>query len=107
REPDPNTSEFEAHGLRAARFKGMTKAHWIATTRTPALGYTAHAAPIGMVFYTGTQFPREYRNDAFVAFRGSWNRVPASGYEVVRIHGALLVTDDENGVVYRVSYGAG
>jgi hypothetical protein len=38
-----------------------------------------------MVFYTGAQFPQEYRNDAFVAMRGSWNRRPPVGYEVVRV----------------------
>ena len=38
-----------------------------------------------MTFYTGTQFPEEYRNDAFLVMRGSWNRKPPSGYEVVRI----------------------
>ena len=34
----------------------------------------------------GSQFPASYRGDAFVAMRGSWNRKPASGYEIVRIH---------------------
>ena len=53
--------------------------------KSPALGYTAHAAPIQMVFYAGTQFPAAYRNDAFVAMHGSWNRDPPAGYEVVRI----------------------
>jgi Raf kinase inhibitor-like YbhB/YbcL family protein len=38
-----------------------------------------------MAFYTGSQFPAEYQNDAFVALRGSWNRKPASGYEIVRV----------------------
>ena len=38
-----------------------------------------------MVFYTGTQFPEPYRDDAFVAMHGSWNRAPAAGFEVVRI----------------------
>ena len=55
-------------------------------TVAPVLTYTAHSAPLQMVFYTGRQFPREYRNNAFVAMRGSWNRQPPSGYEVVRIH---------------------
>jgi glucose/arabinose dehydrogenase len=51
----------------------------------PVLSYQAHSAPIGMAFYTESQFPAEYRNDAFVAMRGSWNRKPATGYKVVRI----------------------
>ena len=49
------------------------------------LGYTPHAAPMQMSFYTGAQFPDSYRGDAFVSFHGSWNRKPSSGYEVVRI----------------------
>ncbi len=44
-----------------------------------------HAAALGIVFYTGTMFPAEYRNDAFVALHGSWNRKNRSGYKVIRI----------------------
>jgi mono/diheme cytochrome c family protein len=51
----------------------------------PVVAFPAHWAPIGMVVYTGTQFPERYRNGAFVAFHGSWNRAPRSqgGYKVV------------------------
>jgi glucose/arabinose dehydrogenase len=56
-----------------------------AKSTPPVLRHTAHSAPMQMVFYTGTQFPEPYRDDAFVAMHGSWNRVPASGFEVVRI----------------------
>lgn len=49
------------------------------------LTYTAHSAPLAMVFYTASQFPAEYRNDAFVTMRGSWNRNPPVGYKVVRL----------------------
>jgi len=98
------------------------------------------------MFYRGYQFPAEYRGDAFVAFRGSWNRATATGYKVVRVHfengepapvagrmdavedfltgflldndhqfgrlaglasdidGSLLVSEDSNGVIYRVAY---
>jgi glucose/arabinose dehydrogenase len=125
----------------------LTKAAYCPTTEPLAFGYQAHSAPIGFVFYTGTQFPAAYRNDAFVAFRGSWNRQVPTGYKVVRVHfengvpaagggtplvsdflggflieggaahfgriaglaidasGALLVAEDTNGVIYRVSYG--
>jgi glucose/arabinose dehydrogenase len=38
-----------------------------------------------MVFYTASQFPAEYRHDAFVTMRGSWNRNPPVGYKVVRL----------------------
>ena len=33
----------------------------------------------------GTSFPAEYRGDAFVALRGSWNRGRRTGYKVVRL----------------------
>jgi glucose/arabinose dehydrogenase len=64
---------------------GTTKAAYAAKTEPSALEYQAHSAPIGMVFYTGSQFPPDYQGDAFVAFHGSWNRDPPTGYKVVRI----------------------
>ncbi len=64
---------------------GLTNEDWAKQSVNPVLLYTPHSAPMQMTFYTGSQFPAEYKNDAFVAMRGSWNRVPPSGYEVVRI----------------------
>ncbi len=64
---------------------GLTKEDWARQSKQPILLYTPHSAPMQMVFYTGAMFPAEFRNDAFAAMRGSWNRVPPSGYEVVRI----------------------
>lgn len=63
----------------------LTKAQWRALSTPIVLGYTAHAAPMQMLFYPGGQFPAEYTGDAFVTMRGSWNRKPASGYEIVRV----------------------
>jgi Raf kinase inhibitor-like YbhB/YbcL family protein len=65
---------------------GLTKEDWAKQSVEPLLMYRAHSAPLQMAYYTGSQFPAEYRNDAFVAMRGSWNRKPASGYEIVRVH---------------------
>jgi glucose/arabinose dehydrogenase len=42
----------------------------------PVVAFPAHLAPNGLLFYTGTQFPAKYRNGAFIAFHGSWNRAP-------------------------------
>ena len=42
----------------------------------PIAVFPAHNAPVGVMFYTGTQFPAEYRNGAFITFHGSWNRAP-------------------------------
>jgi len=63
----------------------LTKAQWQAISTPMTIGYTAHAAPMQMAFYRGGSFPSEYVGDAFVAMRGSWNRKPASGYEIVRV----------------------
>ncbi len=120
----------------------ITHAEWAARSVEPVGYYTPHAAPMQMTFYTGQQFPADYQGDAFVAMRGSWNRKPPSGYEVLRIRfdsgrpvafeafatgfllrkgkdwghqgrlaglaqtpdGALLLTDDTNGIMYRISY---
>jgi glucose/arabinose dehydrogenase len=45
----------------------------------------AHSASLGMTFYTGTQFPAEYRGDAFAGEHGSWNRARRTGYKVIRV----------------------
>ncbi|HST45521.1 MAG TPA: YbhB/YbcL family Raf kinase inhibitor-like protein [Luteimonas sp.] len=63
---------------------GITKQEWKQHSEPMVIGYTAHAAPMQMVF-AGAGWPAEYRNDAFVAMRGSWNRKPASGYELARV----------------------
>ena len=141
RQPDPYVNNPPPGNLEKTAF---------CQTRTAGaqLTYTAHAAAISMQFYTGSQFPAEYKNDAFVTFRGSWNRSSPSGYELARVHfdqngkpqsitpfvtgfvykdpaqkdadgwtqfgrlaglaqdvdGSLLFTDDQSGVLYRLSY---
>ena len=51
----------------------------------PDILLTPHNASLGITFYEGSQFPREYRGDLFAAEHGSWNRATRSGYEVVRV----------------------
>ena len=107
----------------------------------PAVLLGPHVAPLGMEFYTGTMFPESYRNQAFVAEHGSWNRRQKIGYRVKLVHfneageaigqevfaegwlegqenwgrpvdletladGSLLLSDDQAGVVYRITYSA-
>ena len=55
------------------------------TIAVPDILVQAHSASLNMIFYTGTQFPVEYKNNAFVAFHGSWNRKIRTGYKVVRV----------------------
>lgn len=45
----------------------------------------SHSASLGMTFYTGRQFPRDYQLNGFAAEHGSWNRSRRTGYKVVRI----------------------
>jgi hypothetical protein len=51
----------------------------------PDVIFQSHVAALGIVFYEGKMFPKEYQGDAFVAFHGSWNRQKLSGYAITRI----------------------
>jgi glucose/arabinose dehydrogenase len=100
----------------------------------------SHSASLDLAFYTGDQFPAEYKGDIFASEHGSWNRARRTGYKVIRVplkdgkatgeyedflvgfvtpdgdvwgrpvgvttakDGALLVTDDGSGTIWRVSY---
>jgi len=104
----------------------------------PAIMLGPHAAALGMKFYTGTQFPAQYRNQVFIAEHGSWNRSRPIGYRITLVRlegnrairyetfaegwlegiaawgrpvdvlvmpdGALLVSDDRAGAIYRIFY---
>jgi len=48
--------------------------------KEPLLGFPGHWAPDDLIFYAGTQFPAKYRDGAFIAFHGSWNRDVQDGY---------------------------
>ncbi|WP_435011742.1 PQQ-dependent sugar dehydrogenase [Tundrisphaera lichenicola] len=99
----------------------------------------SHSASLDLAFYTGDQFPDEYKGDIFASEHGSWNRERRTGYKVIRVplkdgkatgeyedfltgfvtpegdvwgrpvgvtvakDGALLVTDDGSGTVWRIS----
>jgi glucose/arabinose dehydrogenase len=52
---------------------------------TPDVLIQSHSASLDMTFYNGTQFPAEYRENAFAAQHGSWNRTRRTGYKVIRI----------------------
>ena len=65
---------------------GAKRADLVAKSITPDVLFPAHSAPTGTIFYTGSMFPAEYRNDAFVSLHGSWNTSEPHGYKVVRIH---------------------
>jgi glucose/arabinose dehydrogenase len=56
-----------------------------AQKKEPVATFPGHWAPNALMFYTGSQFPAKYRNGAFIAFHGSWNRAPEpqGGFNVV------------------------
>jgi glucose/arabinose dehydrogenase len=60
------------------------KAGRCASKAQPLMAFPGHWAPNAMLFYTGSQFPSQYRGGAFVAFHGSWNRapLPQAGFRV-------------------------
>jgi glucose/arabinose dehydrogenase len=104
-----------------------------------------HAAVMGVKFYTGSMFPKEYQNTMFIARKGSWNRTVKLGFDVVNVRasadgknakvtpfmtgfledpkeakfwgrpayihqmkdGSLLVTDEQLGAIYRITYDGG
>ncbi len=57
----------------------------VARAIEPDVLLPAHSAALGLIFYTGSQFPPEYQHSAFVALHGSINRSKLSGYSVVRV----------------------
>jgi glucose/arabinose dehydrogenase len=56
-----------------------------ATRTGPEAFFPAHWAPDDLLFYSGSSFPAHYKDGAFIAFHGSWNRAPGpqGGYNVV------------------------
>ena len=57
----------------------------------PAFKLGDHVAPLGMKFYTGSQFPAKYKNAMFITEHGSWNRHQYQGGRIV------VVTADPDG----------
>ena len=51
----------------------------------PTLEFPPHSAPLGLVFYTGAQFPSEYFGNLFVALHGSRPGLPSAGYRIARV----------------------
>jgi glucose/arabinose dehydrogenase len=61
------------------------KGHSCAEFAPPVVKLGPHAAPLGMKFYTGNQFPPEYSGNIFIAEHGSWNRHQKIGYRIERV----------------------
>ena len=61
------------------------KGHSCSEFVAPLIKTGPHVAGNGVQFYTGTMFPPEYKNRAFLAQRGSWNRTQKIGYRVMMV----------------------
>jgi glucose/arabinose dehydrogenase len=68
--------QFQHKKILAPEFGGDGKKTAGEDAVDPIVAFPGHLAPNGLLFYTGTQFPEKYRNGAFIAFHGSWNRAP-------------------------------
>lgn len=77
--------QIQEKNILSPEYGGDGKIEYEGDAIDPALGFPGHLAPNALLFYTGTMFPEKYRNGAFVAFHGSWNRAPEKqeGYYVV------------------------
>jgi glucose/arabinose dehydrogenase len=70
-------NQFEGKNVLNPEYGGDGKtAGRCADVKAPVVAFPGHLAPNALLFYTGNQFPEKYRNGAFVAFHGSWNRAP-------------------------------
>jgi len=76
---------FPYYGGGHARSPGWEERQPPRTVTFPVVEFQAHTANLGMIFYTGDQFPASYRGDALVAQHGSWNRSHKVGYRLVRV----------------------
>lgn len=63
------------------RNKGL-RPDLVQKTIVPDVLLGSHVAVLDAIFYTGNQFPKEYRGGAFLAYHGSWNRSKRVGYSV-------------------------
>ena len=79
-------STGEGKLVNAPEYGGDGKANSRCTSKKqPEYVFPGHWAPNDMMFYSGSQFPARYKDGAFVAFHGSWNRAPKpqQGFRVV------------------------
>jgi glucose/arabinose dehydrogenase len=76
---------FPYFGGKGVRLTGFEEKSPPETPVPPALELAPHAANLGIHFYRGKQFPDEYKNSAFIAQHGSWNRTVPDGYRIVRV----------------------
>ncbi len=78
--------QFQKKKILAPEYGGDGKKEGVCVEKEmPIMAFPGHLAPNALLFYKGNQFPEKYKNGAFIAFHGSWNRNPENqdGYFVV------------------------
>lgn len=77
--------QFKKKKILSPEFGGDGSKEGALNAIIPLADFPGHLAPNALLFYTGRQFPEKYRNGAFIAFHGSWNRNPEyqEGFYVV------------------------
>jgi glucose/arabinose dehydrogenase len=65
------------------RMKDQQRPDLVAKAIVPDIPLGSHTASLGLLFYDKKAFPAKYRDGAFVAQHGSWNRSVLSGYKVI------------------------
>lgn len=68
--------QFQKKKILAPEYGGDGKKTGGEDAIDPTVAFPGHMAPNGLLFYTGSMFPEHYKNGAFIAFHGSWNRAP-------------------------------
>ncbi len=71
----------------------FARGHSCSEFTPPVVNLGNHVAPLGMKFYTGSQFPAEYKNNILIAEHGSWNR---HVYQGARIERVIVDADGKN-----------
>lgn len=66
------------------RWKDAPRADLKGKVTVPDILLQPHSASLQMMFYTGSQFPAEYKGSIFAAEHGSWNRAKRTGYKIIR-----------------------
>ncbi len=77
--------QFQKKKILSPEYGGDGKKEGAPGAMEPLMGFPGHLAPNALLFYQGNQFPAQYREGAFIAFHGSWNRSPEiqEGFYVV------------------------
>ena len=87
--------DFLNNTVMAGNDSAVITDEWCRTNTIPSVvAMPSHSAPLGITFYNWTDmsqtaeectggFPRSMDKYAFIAFHGSWNRDPPTGYKVV------------------------